>query len=620
MTKTKKAIIALTVLMFVAILAPITISMGKSYASAYTIRVNKATNVVTIYNSAGAAVKAMICSTGDATPLGTFSIQEKYRWHELMGPCWGQYCSRYRPGMLFHSVYYWTNGDPSTLDYDAWDKLGTTASHGCIRLTTADAKWLYENCSYGTTVSIFYGSSADDPLGKPAILKVSQGAFNGWDPTDPSSNNPWNAAKPSIKVKTTKVQYGSKFNATSMITAYDSAGNDVTSTVSVSGASKVKTKKLGKKYKVTYTVTDALGRTASKVTTFKIVDQKKPIIKGFSSSKRTKEYNSLFNYKKNVTAKSYVGKNLTSKIKIYVKQPGNSRYRSLKGTTIKLSKVGTYTFMYRVTNSLNKKTATKYRKIVVKDTKAPTLSGGAATQTVNYNTSLNLKSGLSSKLVSGKKVTGGITLTINTPNGKRGTYKYSKIKTSFKFTQLGRYKLTYISKNATSGKKITSVRYITVVDPVTIAANNVTSGLDLYNATTNSTQPISYNLLSNVTASGLKSGNLTSLVKIASVKNPLNQNVAVTNGVVSLDTVGTYTVTYQVSGTNLRTTTKTITIKVVNSNGQPTSVTNKNTTDNTTPDPATQTPDSNNQTPDSSSDQTPDTENVQTSDSKNTIN
>lgn len=616
MTKTKKAIIALTVLMFVAILAPITISMGNSYASAYTIRVNKATNVVTIYNSSGAAVKAMICSTGEATPLGTFSIQEKYRWHELMGPCWGQYCSRYRPGMLFHSVYYWTNGNPSTLDYDAWDKLGTTASHGCIRLTTADAKWLYDNCSYGTTVSIFFGSSADDPLGKPAILKVSQGAWNGWDPTDPDSNNPWHAARPSIKVKTTKVQYGSKFNASSIITAYDSAGNDVTSTVSVSGASKVKTKKLGKKYKITYSVTDALGRTASKVVTIKIVDQKKPIIKGFSTKKRTKEYNTVFNYKKNVTAKSYVGKNLTSKLKIYVKVPGNKRYRSLKGTTIKLSKVGTYTFMYKVTNPLNKKTATKYRRIVVKDTKAPSLSGGAVTQTVNYNTSLNLKSGLSATLVSGKKVTGGITLTINTPSGAKGTYAYSKIKTSFKFTQLGRYKLTYIAKNSTSGKKFTSVRYITVVDPVTIVANNVTSGLDLYDAGTNTTKSITYNLLSNVTASGLKSGNLTSMIKIASVKNPLNQNVAVTNGVVTLDTAGTYTVTYQVTGTNLRATTKTITLKVVNSNTSPTSV-NNNTQDNTNNEtPDKQTPDTNNQSPDSLTNQTSDVQNTQTSDSE----
>ncbi|RDU22127.1 L,D-transpeptidase [Anaerosacchariphilus polymeriproducens] len=601
MTKTKKAFLALTVLIFAAVLAPITISMGKSYASAYSIRVNKATNVVTIYNSSGAAVKAMICSTGEATPIGTFRIQEKYRWHELMGPCWGQYCSRYRPGMLFHSVYYWTNGDPSSLDYDAWDKLGTTASHGCIRLTTADAKWLYDNCSYGTTVSIFYGSSADDPLGKPVVIKVSQGAWNGWDPTDPNSSNPWHAARPSIKVRNTKIQYGSNFNPTSTITAYDSAGNDVTSTVSISGANKVKTKKLGKKFKVTYSVTDALGRTASKVVTYKIVDLKKPIIKGFSTKKKNREYNSLFYYKKKVSAKSYAGKNLNKKLLVYVKMPHSSKYIKLRGKAIYLNKLGTYTFKYKVKNPKNKKTAVKYRKIKVNDNKKPQIFGMTSTRTVNYKTTINLKSGLYAKLRSGKKFRSSIILKINTPNGNKGTYKYSKIKTAFTFNQLGKYKFTYIAKNPRSGKTLTCYRYVTVVDPVTITANNVTSGLDLYNPNTNTIQPINYNVLSLATASGLKSGNLTGLIKITSVKNPLNQNVAVSNGLVTLDKAGIYTVTYQVSGTNLRTATKTITIKVINSKVGSTNVPNNKQTDDT-------------QTPDTGSNQTPDIENAQTQD------
>ncbi|MGO8693176.1 MAG: L,D-transpeptidase [Rectinemataceae bacterium] len=52
---------------------------------------------------------------------------------------------------LFHSVPTDSRGR-----IIAWEarKLGQKASHGCIRLTLPDAKWLYENIHYGTKVVI----------------------------------------------------------------------------------------------------------------------------------------------------------------------------------------------------------------------------------------------------------------------------------------------------------------------------------------------------------------------------------------------------------------------------------------------------------------------------------
>ena len=63
---------------------------------------------------------------------------------------------------------------------------------GCIRLTVADAQWIYYNCPLGTSVE-FYTSSNPGPLGKPGIQKVSNAGdpYRGWDPTDPDSRNPW---------------------------------------------------------------------------------------------------------------------------------------------------------------------------------------------------------------------------------------------------------------------------------------------------------------------------------------------------------------------------------------------------------------------------------------------
>ena len=44
--------------------------------------------------------------------------------------------------------YYEKN--PSTQSTVQFNKLGQTASHGCIRLSVGDAKWIYDNCALGT--------------------------------------------------------------------------------------------------------------------------------------------------------------------------------------------------------------------------------------------------------------------------------------------------------------------------------------------------------------------------------------------------------------------------------------------------------------------------------------
>lgn len=81
--------------------------------------------------------------------------------------------------------------DKSTLEWWEYDKLGTKASLGCIRLTVKDAKWIYDNCVKGTKVE-FYADPNPGPLGKPTAQKISEDEeVRSWDPTDPDRNNPW---------------------------------------------------------------------------------------------------------------------------------------------------------------------------------------------------------------------------------------------------------------------------------------------------------------------------------------------------------------------------------------------------------------------------------------------
>ena len=64
----------------------------------------------------------------------------------------------------------------------AYNMLGQPASHGCVRLCVRDAKWIYDNCSLGMSVTI--GDNAASPFPQPATIKIPAGQT--WDPTDPN--------------------------------------------------------------------------------------------------------------------------------------------------------------------------------------------------------------------------------------------------------------------------------------------------------------------------------------------------------------------------------------------------------------------------------------------------
>ena len=159
--------------------------MGEN--ASYEIKINKQQNCITVYTQDGnngyiTPVVSFVCSTGYATPVGTFYTPARYRWLELMGPCWGQWCTQIVSDFLFHSVYYNSYNNNMTLAVGEYNKLGTTASHGCVRLTAGDAKWIYDNCKLRTKV-VIYNSSYAGPLGKPSAMKLP--SYHTWDPTDP---------------------------------------------------------------------------------------------------------------------------------------------------------------------------------------------------------------------------------------------------------------------------------------------------------------------------------------------------------------------------------------------------------------------------------------------------
>lgn len=155
--------------------------------SNYLLKVNKTLNALTVYAKDGdngyiIPVKAMRTSVGDDTPIGTFKTPEKYRWRLMVNDTYTQYATRITQGFLLHSITYETP-DINKLITVGYNGLGVTRSLGCVRLTCGNSKWIYDNCSLGTTVQIYEDPNVASPFDVPDLVPLSDGQY--WDPTDP---------------------------------------------------------------------------------------------------------------------------------------------------------------------------------------------------------------------------------------------------------------------------------------------------------------------------------------------------------------------------------------------------------------------------------------------------
>ena len=449
--KSQKKTVCRQFVLFLVLVASLFLGTGLNRneakaASGYLVKINKQANCVTIYkmnaNGKYKPVKAMICSTGYATKLGTYSLGEKMRWHVLDGPCYGQYCTRIYGGVLFHSVWYTRQNDPSTLSISSYNKLGTTASHGCVRLTVADAKWIYDNVPSYTRV-VIYSDANPGPLGKPKAIKLPY--TYGWDPTDTGNpSNPWNSKKPSITgVKDQTVEYNAKFDIMKGIKAKNTTGFDSTSMVTTEityrggKVSKVDTKSPGV-YKVKYILIDEIGRKAAGSAKIKVTAPKeKPVISGTGDVY--------------VTAKSKLTKKFLLK-GVTVKQGGKKL--DSKYVTVKLKKLKTNVF--RITYTAQNASVPAVVKVKAYiDKEAPVITGITDGSTYQMDASVEIDETSAGNLI--KKVSDNLT-----------PVKKKDVKIVIKTIEEGvKYKAVYTLKDKAGNKRVVTV-YLVTVDFITL--------------------------------------------------------------------------------------------------------------------------------------------------------
>ncbi|EHK2401670.1 L,D-transpeptidase [Clostridium perfringens] len=98
--------------------------------------------------------KTFTCSTGiegKETPVGVFTVQNRAPW--FFSPKYGQggkYYVQFMGNYLFHSIPF--DSDRTTVSDPT---LGVPSSHGCIRLSVEDSKWLYDNVQNGSKIIIY---------------------------------------------------------------------------------------------------------------------------------------------------------------------------------------------------------------------------------------------------------------------------------------------------------------------------------------------------------------------------------------------------------------------------------------------------------------------------------
>lgn len=130
-------------------------------------------------------IKSISSSRGrtlNMTPVGTYKLSKQKRWYQFKtGLYWTQYCIRYTGDVYLHGpLYKKMSGD--TMYINEYNQIGTSSTAGCLAMTTADIKWIWDNCPNGTTLEIVSGAPVGNVAPAPKRIPKNGPAV---DPTDP---------------------------------------------------------------------------------------------------------------------------------------------------------------------------------------------------------------------------------------------------------------------------------------------------------------------------------------------------------------------------------------------------------------------------------------------------
>lgn len=122
----------------------------------------------------------MAIGRGTMTPSGKFTLGRKSRWYNFGSTYKAQYAINYNSRLLIHGPLYEAE-DNMRLRPEYYTSIGSQSTSGCLRLTTGDVLWIYNNIASGTTLEIVNGSPRGLSSSAPPPL-----IDESYDPTDPN--------------------------------------------------------------------------------------------------------------------------------------------------------------------------------------------------------------------------------------------------------------------------------------------------------------------------------------------------------------------------------------------------------------------------------------------------
>lgn len=133
---------------------------NQSSGTNWLIAVSRNSRRICVYNGSSGNWKLKYywkCTVGaksTPTPTGVYRVPSTNTYQRVFGrkygySCW--YSTRITKGYLFHSVLYQPGSKTKFVD----GRLGYALSHGCIRVSLTNAKWIQDNIKPGTTVIIY---------------------------------------------------------------------------------------------------------------------------------------------------------------------------------------------------------------------------------------------------------------------------------------------------------------------------------------------------------------------------------------------------------------------------------------------------------------------------------
>lgn len=160
----------------------------KATLKSYRIDIDITNQVCTVYGiysdkSAKALMSEFISSArkGHTTPTGNFKIQgasggrkAKYRTAKMAsGKSYAEFACRFKGAKMMHTVPYKKRQTTGHVNKTEFNKLGSVASAGCVRMPWIMAHFIYTNCPVGTPVKVFKGTKGKYPMGKPKKYKAT---------------------------------------------------------------------------------------------------------------------------------------------------------------------------------------------------------------------------------------------------------------------------------------------------------------------------------------------------------------------------------------------------------------------------------------------------------------